>query len=143
MIIVTATGICIGNKASASRVNNCSLKYIQWAFPSHSDTKHKHFSAQGCAVLLFLSFTLLPRVSHHSHVLSYTFTRCLLLLQTYTLSPPNTHISHHVFPLIHFHLEMLAGSHVISDLVLADTLYCEPVFGKDVFKSTSKILEID
>lgn len=119
MIVVTATGICIGNKASVSRVNNCSLKYIRRALPSHSDTKHKHFSTQGHAMLLLLCFSLLHKVSHCSHVLLHfcSLSPMLTCVQTCTLSL-HVHTSSVTLPppiRLHFHLEMLISSRVISN----------------------------
>lgn len=118
MIVVTATGICIGNKASVSRVNNCSLKYIRRALPSHSDTKHKHFSTQGHAMLLLLCFSLLHKVSHCSHVLLHFCSLSpMLTCANMHIVPARAHVFRHTFPPIrlHFHLEMLISSRVISN----------------------------
>ena len=100
-------------------------------------------------MLLFLSFSLLHKVSHHSHILSYTFAHCLLLMlpymQTYTSSPSRAHVLCHIFPGCAYTFIWRCALALICNfkLLLLDTCKYEPMFGKDVFKGTKKILETD
>ena len=90
-------------------------------------------------MLLFLSFSLLHKVSHHSHILSYTFAHCLLLMlpymQTYTSSPSRAHVLCHIFPGCAYTFIWRCALALICNfkLLLLDTCKYEPMFGKDVF----------
>jgi len=148
LLVVTPTGICIGCKVSASRVNSQS-QYRQWAFPSRWDTKHTNiFLLRGTQCFCFCPFLSCMKY-HITHSLSDTFARCLLLMlpyvQTYTSSPSRACVLRHLLPQHAYTFVWKCTFALICNfqLLLVGMCKYEPMFGKDVFKGTKKILEID